>query len=136
VRPPWLPQMRIVSSHMAFLITVLTFSWPSSPYSSSSKVSFGSTSSTSSQSLRVFIHPECCSVQSIYKRIQCSTLICSMCGICIKLTMYFIWYCRIFMHNGALYWPMPMDSKNITILNCWCWLAPWESMIWSRVMEW
>jgi hypothetical protein len=111
VRAPWPPQMRTVSSHMAFLITVITSSWPSSPSSSSSEVSSSSTSSTSSRSLRVFIHPECCSVQPVCKCIQHSTLIGSMCGRCTELTVYCIWYCRIFLHNGALSRPMPMDSK-------------------------
>jgi hypothetical protein len=136
VGAPWSPWMRTISSHVAFLIIVITSSWTSSPSYSSSKVFIGSTSSTSSWSLKVSIHPKCCSVQPVFKCIQCSTLIGSMCGRYTKLKMYCIWYCRIFMHNGALSWPMPMDSKNLTILNCWCCLDPRKSMIWGGVMEW
>jgi hypothetical protein len=124
VRTPWPPWMRIVYSHVTFLITVIISSCPSSPNYSSYEVSSDSTSSSSLWSLRVFIHPECCSVQPICKYIKLSTLFGSMCGSFTELTVYCIWYCQIILHNGALSWPMLMDSTNLTILNFWCSLAP------------
>jgi hypothetical protein len=136
MREPWSSWMREISSQVTLFIIVVTFARSSSSNSPSSKVSSISTSLTSSWSLRVFIYPECCLVQPIYKSIQHSTLVGSMHGGCVELPMYYVWYYQIFLHDGALSWSMPMGSLDLTIFLFWCYLASWESVIWGGMMEW